>query len=259
MDFEVVFTGALRDGFNRRRGIEMLASQFSLDFKQIKHLLSGARPVVKRVRERHQAERVVKALWNGGWHSQLHQGEQLLLCTSQTHGPGEPNAATGMIKQISADSSISLQMPETWQICDGLNPHALLQVGDRDAHHYAVVLKQARGELPERLDLAQYSAAQLNQCVAKVTAGDVSSERVPIEGATYPTLVSQMSAELNGVTIGYTIACLQWEQWFYTIFLWCENRDFTASEAVFLQVVQGFRVESSQVATGGRRLETELV
>ncbi|SEA23433.1 hypothetical protein [Microbulbifer marinus] len=238
MYFDVVFTGELRTGVARRRGIEALARLFSLDFRQIKYLLSGACPVVKRVRERHQADRIVKALWGGGWHSELRQGDSILLRTNQLHGQGEPNAAAGMITAISADSSISLQLPASWQVCGGLNPHAILQAGDHGSRQYVVVLRQDRQELPEGLSLADYSAAQLHQCCTRVRGGDILSDPVPLEGAAYPTLVAQLHAELGGVSIRYFIGCLQWQQWYYTTYLWCESQDFRNSADLFEQVVR---------------------
>lgn len=259
MHFQVVFTGALRDGFSRRQGIETLAKQFSLDFQQIKHLLSGVRPVVKRTRDRQQAERFVEALWNGGWHSELHQGEKVLMCTNQSLGHEEPVVAAGMVRRVSADSSISLQLPESWQICTELNPHALFQAGDRDSHKYVVVLRQSSQGLPENLELADYCAAQLKQCVAKVVAGEVLSESARLNDSELPAYVAKMAADLNGVAINYIIGCLQWRQWFYTIFLWCEERDFEQEEELFLNLVRGFRIESEQAVASEDICEAELI
>lgn len=251
MYFEIVFTGELRPGFVRRQGIDALARVFSLDFRQIKHLLSGARPVVKRVRERHQAERIVNALWNGGWHSELQQGECTLLRTNQLHGQEVPNAAAGKITKISADSSISLQLPASWKMCEDLNPHALLQAGDHDAQQYVVVLRQERLGLPEDLRLADYCAAQLHQCRTKVSGGEILRDPVPLEGAAYPTCVAQLLAEQDGVAIRYFIGCLQWQQWYYTTYLWCESRSFRDSADMFELIVRGMRIESTQLEQNG--------
>lgn len=244
MYFEVVFTGVLRDGFSRRQGIETLVNQFSLDFHQIKHLLSGARCVVKRAQNRHQAERIVNTLWDGGWHSELQQGDRILWCTSQSQGQEAPRARAGMIRSFSADSSISLPLPASWQICDDLNSLALLQAGDRLCHQYAVVLRQAKADLPKALTLADYSVAQLYQCHAKVSAGKINGEPAPLGNAIYATYVAQLAAELGDVPVRYLFACVDAESWYYTIFLWCEDRNFDENLGLFEDLIRGFRIES---------------
>lgn len=247
MYFEVIFTGELRAGFVRRRGIEVLAEHFSLDFRQIKHLLAGACPVVKRSLERDQAERIVKALWSGGWHSELRQGGSVLLRTNQLHGQEAPNAAAGMITKISADSSISLRLPASWQLCDGLNPRAVFQAGDHRSKQYVVVLRQQRQELPEDVSLAEYSSAQLHQSCVKVNRGDILSDPEPLDGTVYPAYVAQLHAELDRVAIRYFIVFLQWQKWYYTVFLWCESKDFWSSVDLFEQVGRTIHMQSTQM------------
>ncbi|SHF77937.1 hypothetical protein SAMN04487965_2681 [Microbulbifer donghaiensis] len=251
MYFEVVFTGVLRDGFTRRRGIEALANQFSLDFHQIKRLLSGARCIVKRTQDRHRAERIVNTLWDGGWHSELYQGDRILWCSSQSQGEGAPLVRAGMIRSFSADSSISLSLPASWQTCDDLNPHALFQRGDRLSHQYVVVLRQDKAELPKTLTLTDYSAAQLQQCYAKVSAGQIHGEPVPLGNSTYATYTVQLSAELGNVPIRYLLGCVGDKSWYYTIFLWCEARVFAGKLRLFEQLIRDFRIEP---APSGRKV-----
>lgn len=250
MSFQVIFTGSLRDGFNRRRGIESLHKQFSLGFDQIKRLLAGAHQVVKCVDDRRQAERVVRALWSGGWHSELHLDDRVVFRTSEPRRRENEDTVAGMFRQWSDDSAVSICVPESWQQCTDLNPHAMLQAGNRNDHHYMVVLKQAREGLPPALTLQDYSAAQLQQCVDKVVFGRVTSGPSVIGHSGLPACTAEMCAQMNGVSVHYLVASFQCEQCFYTVFLWCDQREFQVQKPVFMQMVASFRTGAASAMAG---------
>ncbi|MFC6634132.1 hypothetical protein [Microbulbifer taiwanensis] len=237
MSYEVVFTGALRDGFSRRQGIEFLGRQFALGFAQIKHLLSGARRVVKRVPEREKAERVIRELWRGGWHAELQLGDRVLYRTDQSQDLNIEEAETNR----HSNSRVSICLPPSWKPCSDLNPNAVFQAGERDRHHYIVILQQPRRDLPTSLSLANYGAAQLQQCLARVSAGQVVSGPEATEHVQGPACISEMSAQLNGPSIQYLVAHFQCPEYFYTIFLWCEQREFGEKKQEFLRIVESFR------------------
>lgn len=242
MSFEVVFTGALRDGFSRRQGIDTLCHKFGLDFGQVKSLLCGSRRVVKRAGERRQAEKIVRALWDGGWHSELLLDNRVVFRTGEARHRGRAAAGPDMVRHYSADSTMSLYVPRSWQPCTDLNPCALLQAGDRERHHYVVILKQARRELPPALTLSAYAAGQLQQCVSRVSAGQLLSGPATGRHEQLPLCTAEMSAQLDGTAIRYRIAHFQCEQNFYTIFLWCDGRDFAQQRSIFSRIISSFSV-----------------
>lgn len=248
MSFRVIFTGSLRDGFNRRRGIESLGKQFALGFDQIKYLLSGAHRVVKCVEDRRQAERIVKALWDGGWHTELHLDNRVVFRTNQVQKPSFQDPGLGLVgpslvRVRGRDSPVSAVIPESWQPCTDLNPNAVLQVGDRNAHHYMIVLMQAREELPAGLALPDYSVAQLQQCLARLASGRLLSGPEMVEHGDSPACTSEISARLDTTAIQYLVAHFQCERYFHTLFLWCSQREFPQQKPLFQRMVAGFRTE----------------
>lgn len=265
MSYEVVFTGELREGFSRRQGIDTLCHQFSLNFEQVKSLLSGGRRVIKKADELSRAERIIKLLWEGGWQAELYRGADLVLRMGEMQGQLEGGAEEGgtrssatevdagteegggpdMVNHSSADSAVSIAAPASWQLCSDLNPNALLQLGCRESHHYMVVLRQARAELPGGLSLEQYAAAQLQECAARVSAGALLSGPEEIDHPLQRARASEMAAQLGEVSIQYLIAHFQGVDNFYTLFLWCDQREFEMQKPVFNRVVSSLSVKDS--------------
>lgn len=249
MSFRVVFTGSLREGFTRRRGIEALHKQFSLGFDQVKYLLSGSNRVVKSVRDRNQAERIVRALWNGGWHSELHQEGRVIF--RSTAGDSATASADGdasqaeMPRHYSVDSSVSVCLPTSWQALSDLNSNAVLQAGDREKHQYIVVLKQSREGLPPALTLLDYSAAQLEQCITRVNGGELLSSPAPVVHGELSACAAEMSAQLNGVLIHYLVVIFLSQRDFYSVFIWCDQKTFDQQRSLFNRVLVSFRVDGS--------------
>ncbi|WP_250460133.1 hypothetical protein [Microbulbifer litoralis] len=254
MSFRVVFTGELREGFSRRRGIESLAQRFNLGFEEIKRLLTGNRQTVKSADSRQQAERIVRALWGGGWHSELVRNGRVLF---RTNRPERADAPTGEVDSrqtlTAVDGSFSVSVPAGWQYCEDLNPQALLQVGDARNHHYLMALAQSVAELPETLALADYCDAQLQQCVDKVADGRLCAPAAPLLECRLPAYAGEIAALLGEVEIRYLIACLQSADRFYTLFLWCEREAFERQRVCFSEIVAAFNpraphdaVESAQ-------------
>lgn len=250
MSFLVVFTGELREGFSRRRGIEALAQRFNLGFEEIKRLLAGNRQTVKRVSSREQAEKVVHSLWSGGWHSELLEDGRVVFRTDRPEQEPLQTAAEDDSLPAS-DDSFSVRLPDDWQQCEGLNPQALLQAGDLQRHRYLVVLKQPAGELPRALALSDYCAAQLQQCIEKVREGRLCSEPQPLLEARLPAYAGEMIALVGEVEIQYLVASLQSDDCFYTLFLWCERGEFEGQRESFSEIVAGFRLAGGENREGG--------
>lgn len=246
MSFRVVFTGELREGFSRRRGIETLAQRFNLGFEEIRRLLAGNRATVKASDSRQQAEKIVRALWSGGWHSELLRGDRTVFRTNRTRPdrdgtkPAEPEVLWA------ADGSFSVPLPGGWQHCEGLNPEALLQAGDSQNHRYLVALGQPVAELSEILTLADYCDAQLQQCIDKVAGGRLCAAPAPLLECELPAYAGEMVALVGGVEVQYLIACLQSEARFYTLFLWCEREDFDTQRLQFSEMAAGFRLSGQR-------------
>ncbi|WP_346838547.1 hypothetical protein [Microbulbifer sp. SAOS-129_SWC] len=247
MNFLVVFTGELRDGFDRRQSIALLAQQFSLDFEQVKRLLSGRRPVVKSAPKRNQAERVIRALWRSGWHAEVRHGERTIYRTTEKAPITEAvtaRADTGTRRL--ADGGVAVEAPKSWQLCEGLNVHAVLQAGCPQKDHYLVVLRQSRQELPQTLSLQDYCRAQLQQCVDTVAVGELLRQPVEIAHTLERAFCGEMTAQLDGVDVRYLIAGIECDNWFYSLFLWCGAQEFAHLRPQMMQLIASFRAENAQ-------------
>lgn len=246
MTFQVVFTGMPRDGFSRRQAIASLAKRFGLDFEQLKRLLAGNPKVVKCVGDRGRAETLIRTLWQLGWHAELRVDGRVISRTGG--GPAQRSVAevAGTMRVVAENGDITVEIPRSWQICEGLNVQAVLQAGNVEADHYLIVLRQARRDLPVALDLVDYFAAQLQQCVAKVVDGTVLQAPVPMDHKRGPAYIAEMSAQLDGVSVRYLVAGLQCKSGFYTLFLWCNESEFSRERARFLHTVGSFRVAAAE-------------
>ena len=82
--YTVYFTAQLRDGFKRSDAIRMLGETFSLDLERVKQLLSTAPKAVKREVAKPQANKIIQALWQGGWHSELYLNDKKVYSTDES-------------------------------------------------------------------------------------------------------------------------------------------------------------------------------
>ncbi|WP_226665403.1 hypothetical protein [Microbulbifer aggregans] len=256
MAFQVVFTGCARDGIDRREGIKQLSERFKLNFTQINRLLISGRSVIKKVEDRSSGERLLLKLWESGWHAELISGRDVIVetlgwtdapatsssnakehvCEENVDGP-EEIVVTGM--------GCSAVVPAGWSALEDLNSGAVLQAGDLNSNQFLVVLRQKLTEISPNTDLSDYCSAQLAQCAERVPKADIAAPAKSVGRGDAAGEYGEVTAEVGGVAVHYLIACVNSGGCIYTLFLWCERKDFQALRDVFLGIVSGLSVDKS--------------
>ena len=254
MTYQVVFTGELRSGHDRRQGIQYLSQKFNLSFDRIKTLLSGTGTVVKELETRVQAEALVEVFWQGGWVTELlgEGGDDGVgECGSpEIEAPesfSEPVEKTERLYSSNFDgaSNCSLELPGGWQVCAGLNAGALIQAGNTDRNQFLVVLRQAKRELTQSIGLPGYCSAQLQQCMGKVMEGREVRPAEACPDTDFSLYSGDFSAVVSGTRIHYLVAVSENKANFFTHIFWCEQSGFEQAKSVFWQILRSFVVDSS--------------
>ncbi|WP_105102814.1 hypothetical protein [Microbulbifer pacificus] len=243
--YQVIFTGSLRDGFSRREGISQLAKRLSLDFDQIKKLLTYSRPVVKCCKQMIEGERLVQAFWQAGWRSELICDGHLLFDGEQ-HFPGVGGPAadeTEKQRLFCEEARCSIEVPAGWQALTDLNGSAVMQSGNLRENQFLVVLSQNLLDLPAASTIGAYCGAQLKQCAAKLQDSEILIPATPLEEGDFPACFGEISAYIDGLPVQYLVVCIECDERIYTLFLWCEARDFGRCRKDFDRIVLSFRSE----------------
>lgn len=238
MEFEVVFSGNVCEGINRRQAIRALADNFLLTFTQIRRLLARRNLVVKRFSGRKEGENLVILLLNSGWKAELRVRGEIVFPVEQIFPP----VLTHGNKLDANDRSCSLNLPHYWHPQEGLNDCAVLQAGNQSHNEFLIVLRQCVNELVRELSLEDYCTAQLRQCASRLVNGAVCSPAASIVGAKIPACSGEVSAEIDGVSVRYSIACLKAGNSIFTLFFWCEYAEFDRLRPVFSEVAGSLSV-----------------
>ncbi|QFT53208.1 hypothetical protein [Microbulbifer sp. THAF38] len=249
MSYIVVFTGEIRTHFERRKAIAALGGEFGLSFSQIKALMASSRSQLKKTVDRAEASRFIQKLWNAGWHSRLYLDSELIHCSKTSVENGGSPLPVVMDKLHCGDPQLLLCAPRNWVPCDNLNPNAEIQVGNTDLNRYLIVLAQKRSELPVTLSLTDYADAQMQQCLAKVSDGQLVSGPKVLEREWQTGLLYEMCANVGNDSVQYMVAFFQGKMSFYTLFLWTSLQSFAQAKVEFIQIVATFQAPEEGVTT----------
>ena len=239
---QVVFTGVLREGFNRRKGIGLLAKTFGLEFSQIKKLLASHSPVIKRCDHVAEGEKLVQALWHCGWIGEILQRE------AEEENAGSPvsvqdEGQKSGFELTAEDGACSISVPHFWQAFDDLNQRAVLQAGSLEYNEFLVVLPQKVNEFPSQPVVAEYCRAQLSQCAEQLVQAGITAPPKSLEIGGYAGFSGQITAEVDTLPVRYQVVCVGCDDRIYTLFLWCEQRAFEQRKRVFDEVIASFSVK----------------
>ncbi|MFV8783884.1 hypothetical protein ACNKU7_15810 [Microbulbifer sp. SA54] len=254
MPFQVVFTGCARDDFDRREGIKHLSEKFKLSFQQINKLLASGKSVIKKVDDRHMADKLVTKLWNAGWHSEIRNDQEVILTTASWPEDAALTVHAGQGAETSVEAEqprnttlagedCSVVVPQSWSVLQDLNRSAVLQAGDLALNQYLVVLKQNASDIAVANGVEDYCAAQIAQCANRVSAAEILVRATPLDREDCMGAFGEVSAEVAGIAVQYLIACVKFGDTIYTMFLWCERKDFEAVRTDFWNIAHGFTVE----------------
>lgn len=279
--YTVYFTAQLRSGFKRSSAIRSLGDTFSLDIEQVKRLLQSAPKAVKRDVKKAQANQIIKALWQGGWHSELHRDGNLIYSTQDA----KPNAAAmeaeaitpsnaqgfndqlqtelaeatptaspiaeeksttirteRLLRLAASDQSCSVCIPERWQAMEQLNPNACLQAGCASSDSYLVVIPQVKLEINRQVSLLQYTQAVLESAIGWVDGGGI----VQVAKAQKQLAFNAAAGEIAGVVgdhrVHYLITVYEGSDSFYACYLWSSEDNFTQQKPLFQALLASFRV-----------------
>lgn len=240
--YQVVFTGALRNGVGRRQGIRLLAQLFNLDFEQIKRLLGSSRPVVKRCLSEREGVGLVRAFWQAGWRTELILDGNLVFDGSGHHATSSEiggDVSKGRVL-VAPDKSCSIEVPGSWDTFVDLNRGALIQSGNLKENQFLVVLSQKLADLSLVPSIGAYCSAQLKQCADKLYSGVILTPATPLEEGGYTGYFGEITAEVDTVPVTYLVACLQSGECVYTVFLWCETQQYRRRKQDFDRIVLSF-------------------
>ncbi|MBB5211398.1 hypothetical protein [Microbulbifer hydrolyticus] len=243
--FQVVFTGKLCSGKDRREAIAELANRFRLDFKRINHLLSSDRVIVKRCASQAEAASLVRAFAKTGWEAQVHESPAV---TGDEKIAGKVDSVKEAFRTITAsDDSCVLKVPTHWQAMEGLNDGAIIQAGSLVENVFCVVLSQQVSLSETDESLNDYCSAQLQQCAKQVSSGVVTrqTEKLPPEEG--GGCVGEITAEIGGVPVAYLVACVRRGNRIFTQFLWCELREYRHKRKLLRKVSASFDVLAQSV------------
>lgn len=250
--YQVIFTGVLRRGISRRQGISQLAQRLGLDFDQIKRLLAAARPVVKRCTRQSEGERLVRAIWQAGWQSELMCNGNLLFDGENRFSPADEVEVEEVKTQIlfAEDRGCSVRVPASWLPFTDLNRSAVIQSGSLKDNQFLVVLSQQRVDLPAASTIGAYCGAQLKQCADRLGGSAVLTPATPLEEGIFPGYFGEITAEIDTVPVQYLVACLECGAQIYTLFLWCEKQEYQRRKRNFDRIVLSFHAEAAPVPAG---------
>ncbi|WP_445357834.1 hypothetical protein ACJJIC_01555 [Microbulbifer sp. ANSA002] len=249
MSYIVVFTGEIRALFERRKAISALGSEFGFSFTQIKALMASSRSQLRKTADRAEACRFVQKLWVAGWHSKLFLDSDLLHSTKESVERGASHLPVVMGKLHCEGSQLQLCVPRNWVVCNNLNPNAEIQAGDTELNRYLIVLEQKRTELPEELSLTDYAEAQMQQCLSKVSNGNLLSGPQVLERDWQMGLLYEMSANVGKDSVQYMVVFFRGKESFYTLFLWTSLQSFAQAKTEFIQIVASFQCSPESETT----------
>jgi len=236
MEFEVVFSGIVRPGVDRRQAIQALAKEFQLDFDKIRKLLSKNNVVIKRFSERRSAENLALELLSAGWCASLvHRGKTVFSPDLYSR-----SAVSSMVKVQSEDGSCCLDIPAQWCRLEGLNHRAVLQVGHSGSNEFLVVLRQKIDDLSAVAGHKEYCSAQLTQCADRLREGIVSLKPAPVTVAGLPASSGEVTAKIGEISVRYLIVCIDTRDSIFTLFFWCEQHNFDAARSLFFRICESF-------------------
>ncbi|WP_299594481.1 hypothetical protein [uncultured Microbulbifer sp.] len=247
--YQVLFTGNVAEGRERRECISLLGERFGLDFKQIKHLLSSDKTVVKRCSRREDADKLVRAFALAGWVAKVQ--ESAVDAGKKKSVESNRDTSTPLRSLVAEDGSCTLGVPVHWQAMSGLNRNAILQAGSLSKNEFCVVLFQQVGVPETASAIEDYCSAQLQQCVQQVNSGVLVRPATELSGGMVAGYYGEITAEIDGIPVGYLVACVRQEDRVYTQFLWCESREYTRKKDLLIKVVESFTV-NGQPGEGNR-------
>lgn len=266
--YAVYFTAQLRGGFKRSDAIRSLGDTFALDLERVKDLLSSAPKVVKRGVAKPQAYKVIKALWQGGWHSELHHNGSKIYSTEDIQAttgaaaeslplakpakaeeegaarksPSTPTRSERLLRLAATDQSCSVCIPDRWQAMGQLNRNACLQAGCNDSDSYLVIIPQLKVAINRQVSQQEYTEAVLESAVGWVEEGGIVAPAT-LES---PVELAAVSGEIEGIVgenrVHYLISVYEGQDSFFACYLWSTADLFERQRPLFKALLASIRV-----------------
>lgn len=258
--YTVYFTAQLREGFKRSDAIRILGETFALDLVRVKQLLEAAPKAVKRNVAKPQANNIVKALWKGGWHSELYLDDRKVYSTADataavaTQPPVETHQtelrqdspasrSERLLRLAAADQSCSLCVPERWQAMQQLNPNACMQAGCTDTDSYLVVIPQIKAAINRQVALHEYAEAVLESAVGWVENGGVVVAAKAQQQLSLTAVLGEIEGMVDGNRVHYLISVYESGDSFYACYLWSAAGSFDQQRPLFQAILASFRFQ----------------
>lgn len=279
----VYFTAQLRRGFKRSGAIRSLGDTFTLDMEQVKRLLQSAPKAVKRDVKKAQANQIIKALWQGGWHSELHCDGRLIYSTidekpntmaidaeaitpstaplpSTQLQSGLAEVASGLSEPVSKtvtvplkterllrlaapDQSCSVCIPERWEAMQQLNPNACLQAGCSQTDSYLVVIPQVKLAMNRPVSQQEYAEAVLESAIGWVEGGAIVAAATPQKQLQFPAVTGEFEGVVGDHRVHYLISVYEGQSSFYACYLWSAADSFEQQRPLLQALLASFRIQ----------------
>jgi len=152
------------------------------------------------------------------------------------------NGQERKLKRLKSDEGdFSICIPVTWEPLSNLNNSACLQVGCQKSESFAIIIRRAKYELGEEVQLEHYASAVTETAAQGIESGIVMTD-TQLKGnagrAVYAA--SEIRGKVRGTQVYYSLATYDSDVFFYTGYFWCSVVNFPKWKKTFNMLAASF-------------------
>jgi len=153
--------------------------------------------------------------------------------------PGSANKLAAQDRVIAADSSVSVDLPSSFQPIQ-INPKAKLQFADTATESYIMVFIEPKKDLTG-WNLTRHSMITMAHLLSSVDMPTVSAPRNTMVGG-YPAVQYEIQGAMQGMRISYLHTTVESPIAFAQVVGWSAESKWTADESVIRKVVSSVQL-----------------
>jgi hypothetical protein len=140
----------------------------------------------------------------------------------------------------STDNKSQLTVPGNWSIEKDLNQEATLQVANRFAEQYAIVISESKQDFPAKFDLDSFADIIMKNAKQTITSPIVSEiKTITING--YPAKQFEIEGTLDNIKAKWLYTMVDAPKNYHQILNWTLVSRYEQNKPVFLELINSFR------------------
>ena len=140
----------------------------------------------------------------------------------------------------STDNKCQLTVPGSWNLEKDLNDVANLQVANRFAEQYTIVISESKQDFGPKMDINKFTDL-IRKEVPTAVPGAFITENNPITINGYPAVQFEVEGSIDDIKAKWLYTMVDAPNNFHQIIAWSLNSKYEKNKPVFLEVINSFK------------------